>query len=111
MSTTRIILVVSIWAIAGVLVVIKTLDMRQSYIDHTYRLADMSVAAYTKYYEKWEEKRLEGAETFLRIAHEPDSALIYIDSLIGLCVLFFLITVVQCAYYEYRHAKLLNKRL
>ncbi|GAB5407568.1 MAG: hypothetical protein Aurels2KO_57990 [Aureliella sp.] len=109
MSKTRIFLIVASHLGLFVFVSYLLLGVRQDFVCNSQKLADISVDGYERYYEKWSEKRLEGAETFIRIAHEPDFALTVIDPLIGFIMFFIVVSFGQTAYYEHRHAKLLNK--
>jgi hypothetical protein len=80
-------------------------DTRQSFIENSAELSEHSVESYTEYYDKWQGKRLEGAQTYINIAHEPNFALTMIDPLILFCLFQIIVTGALCVFYEYRLAR------
>ena len=109
MFKTRIIIEICIFVVLTVFLSFKLLNVRADFIDNSSKLSAISVERYEEYYAKSEEDRLEGARTFIRIAHEPEFALAVIDPLIGLCIFFATMGFGSAIYYERRHAKLFNK--
>jgi hypothetical protein len=110
MSRYRTILCVIIYVAVLSFLTNVLLNVRQDFVDNSSRMSQASVKGYDDYYEKWEEKRLEGAKIFIRMAHEPQFALAVIDPLVVLCIFLMACLFGQSFYYELRHAKLLNKK-
>ena len=109
MSKNRLILIVTLYVLVIVLSANAFLGLRHNFIENHAKLSEVSTEGYEKYYDKWKEKRLEGAKIFIRMGYEPHLALAIIDPLIGLCIFLLVINFVCILYYERRHAKLLNK--
>ena len=109
MFKSRTIFSICISAALIVFLSIKLLGIRSDFIENSSKLTEMSVDGYENYYEKWVEKRLEGARMFIQMAHDPEYALTVIDPLIGLCIFFVVLGCGQAIYYERRYARLLNK--
>ena len=85
------------------------LTVREEMIDFHAEVSRELVEGYTKYYEKWPEKRLEGAHQFLKMSSEPSVELIMINQGFLIILLLIAVNAISSIYYEFRMASLRKK--
>lgn len=84
----------------------KYQGMKSNLIEVNAEITNKLVEGYAEYYEKNSETRLEGAQTFIKIASEPNMALIVINQSLFIVFIFIGVSALSSIYYEYKLTKL-----
>ena len=80
-------------------------DMRDFHAD----ISSVLVEGYTKYYEKWPDKRLEGAHQFLKMSSEPTVEMVILNQAFLIVLVLIAVNATSSIYYEFRMASLRRK--
>ena len=82
------------------------LALREDMEDFHADLNIMLVEGYTEYYEKWPDKRLEGAHQFLKMSSEPTVEMVILNQAFLIVLVLIAVNATSSIYYEFRMASL-----